>query len=252
MKQRISFAWILVLGACLLPRPADAAFHFMEIQQVIGGVGGDTTAQAIQIRQRFAGNNILTGTARLVVRDAAGANPVTLTNFGSNVANAAACAPILIATPAFLAKTTPAAVANFTMAQIPASYLPAGSLTFEAQAGGTVLWRVSWGGAAYTGVHTTDLTNGDGNASPAFADPLPSGGTQALAFTPACATASTSNSLQYAVTAGAATFTNNAGTAYVVTAPTPVPALPSAAMLLLPSLLGLSVLAFAILRRRTA
>src|SRR5262245_16558991 len=123
MKHRISFVWIILLAAGLLPRPAIAAFHLMEVEQLIGGVQGDATAQAIQIRQRFAGQNILAGTARLVVRDAAGLNPITLTNFGSNPANAAACARILVATPSFLAKTTPATVADFTIANIPPSYL---------------------------------------------------------------------------------------------------------------------------------
>ena len=39
-------AMMLVLGA----PPADADFHLMQIEQVIGGVNGDTAAQAIQLR----------------------------------------------------------------------------------------------------------------------------------------------------------------------------------------------------------
>ena len=34
---------------------AHATFHLMQIEQVIGGVNGDTSAQAIQLRMRFAG-----------------------------------------------------------------------------------------------------------------------------------------------------------------------------------------------------
>ncbi len=41
--------------------PAQATFHLMQIEQVIGGVNGDTTAQAIQLRMRFAGTRPMTG-----------------------------------------------------------------------------------------------------------------------------------------------------------------------------------------------
>lgn len=255
MKRRISFVWIALFAASLVPRPASAAFHLMEIEQVIGGVGGDTSAQAVQLALRVAGNNFLAGSARLVVRDAAGANPVTLSTFPvPNPASGALCREILVATAGFTSKTSPAALVDFTMSAIPAAYLAAGSLTFEAVAGGAVLWRVSWGDGGYTGPNTTDLTNGDGDNSPPFSAALPSSSAQALRFTPACATASSSNATQYAVTAGAATFTNNSLANFVVqfTAPPSVPALPDAAKLLLPAILGLAALAFAILRRRTA
>jgi hypothetical protein len=170
MKHRISFVWIVALAALLLPRPSFAAFHLMEIEQVIGGVNGDTTAQAVQIRFRAGGQNLVGGNARLVVRDATGANPVTLIAFTApNPTNNAACARILSSTAAFNSKTTPVAVPDYTMAAIPAAYLAAGSLTFEGVAGSVVLWRVSWGGAGFTGPQTVDLTNdGDGTTSPAF------------------------------------------------------------------------------------
>ena len=71
-----------------------------------------------------------------MVRDAAGLNPVTLLNFTlPNPTNNAACARILSTTAAFNSKTTPVAVPDYTMAAIPASYLAAGSLTFENVAG---------------------------------------------------------------------------------------------------------------------
>ncbi len=43
------------LAAMALALPAQATFHFMQIEQVIGGVNGDTTAQAVQLRMRPAG-----------------------------------------------------------------------------------------------------------------------------------------------------------------------------------------------------
>ena len=51
------------------------------------------------------------------------------------------------------------------MSPIPATYLAAGSLTFEDDFG-TILWRLSWGGPAYTGPNTGALTNdADGRIS---------------------------------------------------------------------------------------
>jgi hypothetical protein len=253
MKHRISFVWIVALAALLLPRPAFAAFHVMEIEQVIGGVNGDATAQAVQLRMRALGQNLVGNNARLVVRDAAGANPVTLVNFAlPNPPNNAACSRILSTTTAFNAKTTPTAVPDYTMAAIPASYLAAGSLTFEGVVGSIVYGRVTWGGAGYTGTQPVDLTNfATTSSAPAFGGALPSGGPQALHFTPACGTVGSNTAAQYALTTGAAVFTNNAPTSFTVSVP-PIPALPGDAKLLLPAALGLAVLAFAILRRRRA
>ena len=39
------------------PVPADASFHFMQIEQAIGGVDGDTNAQAVQLQMRNALQN---------------------------------------------------------------------------------------------------------------------------------------------------------------------------------------------------
>ncbi|MBI4578887.1 MAG: hypothetical protein HY718_04240, partial [Planctomycetes bacterium] len=75
--------------------PALASFHLMEIEQVIGGVNGDTTKQAIQLRMRSLGQNLVSG-SRLVAYDATGANPVTLITFPSNVASGASGARILV------------------------------------------------------------------------------------------------------------------------------------------------------------
>ena len=47
---------VLILAACGFiagaATPAVATFHLMQIEQVIGGVNGDTSAQAIQLRMR--------------------------------------------------------------------------------------------------------------------------------------------------------------------------------------------------------
>jgi hypothetical protein len=45
--------WLLIaLCGLALQEPALASYHFMQIEQVIGGVNGDSAAQAIQLRMR--------------------------------------------------------------------------------------------------------------------------------------------------------------------------------------------------------
>jgi len=217
-----AIAIFAALGA-LAAQPAAASFHLMQIEQVIGGVNGDASAQAIQLRMRSVGQNLVAA-SRLRCWDAAGANPIIVHNIAANVANGAAGARVLLATNAMLSQTTPAMVPDFVMTNpIPASYLAAGSLTFEDDSG-NIYWRVSWGGGSYTGsgsLLTTGLggNDADGNANPPFASALPSTTLQALQFTGAANALSTNNAAQYAVTAGAATFVKNNGTSYVVTGP---------------------------------
>lgn len=203
------------LFAILDAAPAQAIFHLMQIEQIIAGVNGDTSAQAIQLRMRQSGQNFISGT-RLRVFDANGANPVTVMTFLESVQSGAAGSRILIASPAFNALTTPTAAPDFTMTNlIPESYLAAGSLVFES--GTTVYWRVSWGGADYTGSCSGRLDNdSDGNFCPPFASPLPSCGLRALRFTGAANAASTNNAANYALTSAPATFTNNAGTSFTL------------------------------------
>jgi hypothetical protein len=197
---------------------ASANHHIMQIQQIIGGVGGDVTAQAIQLRQRIAGQNIILN-SRLRVYDANGLNPITLITFPANVTNGAAGATILIASPSFVSKTSPACVPDFTMTKvIPASYLAAGKLTFED--GPTIWWSVAWGGAAYTGPQTVSIFNdSDGNAGAAFAGVLPSTTTQTLFYNGIASGASTTNAANYLVSSGAAVFKNNAGNNFTVIIP---------------------------------
>ncbi len=252
----------LIAGLAL---PAQAAFHLVEIEQVIGGVDGDTTAQAVQLRMRGAGQNLFNGAVRLRAWDAAGLNPVVLIAFsGPNPPSNLACRRILVATPQFEFTSTPpldTVASDYVMTTpIPASYLAAGSLTFENTAGTVIYWRISWGGASYTGPGTVATVAGggndaDGTMNPPFAGPLPSTGVDALQFTPACATAPTNNLAQYALTVGAATFTANDLSTYVVTAPPDppaVPVLPSSAGLALVAGLGALAVGAAVLRRGLA
>ncbi len=193
-----------------LARPAAATFHLMQIEQVIGGANGSASIQAVQLRMRSSFQSLVSN-ARLVAHDATGANPVLLIAFPSNVANSALGDRVLVATSDFASETTPSLTPDFIFTNpIPASYLPAGSITYEDNFG-TVLWRLSWGGAAYTGPGIGALTNdADGNFSPPWAGPLPTTTTQALLFQGGASAASTNNAADYALTTGSAVFTNNA------------------------------------------
>jgi hypothetical protein len=197
--------------AALAPRPAGATFHEMQIEQVIGGVNGLTSVQAVQLRMRIGFQNLV-HQARLVVRDATGSNPVVLIAFSSDVTGTAAGSTILAASANFASATTPSVTPDFVFTNpIPDSYLAAGTLTYEDNFG-DVLWRLSWGGASYTGPGTGLMTNDlDGQFNPPFAGPLPSSTSQAILFQGLASDMSTNNAADYALTAGAATFTNNGG-----------------------------------------
>jgi hypothetical protein len=196
--------------AMLTARPAAATFHLMQVEQAIGGVNGNTDIQGIQLRMRGAFQDLLSN-ARLFASDAAGLNPVLLASPATNVTNFALGSRVLIATSAFASAMVPNLTPDFIMVNpIPASYLAAGTLTYEDHFG-TVLWRLSWGGASYTGPTTGAITNdADGNFGPPFDGPLPSTTAQALRFRFGASALSTNNANDYALTAGAATFTNNA------------------------------------------
>ena len=212
---------LAALASLALALPAQATFHFMQIEQVIGGVNGDTTAQAVQLRMRFAGQTEVNG-AELVAVDAAGNNAITLATFPTDVAGGGAGSRILITTASFATYEATPIASDFEMDAIPASYLAAGRLAFQKLG---IRWSVSWGGAGYTGPNTGTLDNdADGNFGPPFAGALPSTSTSALRFNGAASAQSTNNAADYSVTAGAATFTNNNGDSTLVTgAPTPTP-----------------------------
>jgi hypothetical protein len=189
----------------------------MQIEQVIAGVDGDNSVQAIQLRMRGSFQNLVQG-SRLVAWDAAGANPVVVSTPASSVPNQGAGVRVLIASASFASATTPAASPDFTLNNlIPASYLAAGSLTFENSAGTIVYWRLSFGGGCYTGSNSGSITNDlDGDFGPPFAGPLPSSDTKAVKFQGAATAMSTTNAANYALTGGAAVFTNNAGQSFTV------------------------------------
>lgn len=112
MTLRYHFLWILIVLGTFTP--TQAAFHLMQIEQVIGGVNGDTTAQAIQLRMRSIFQNFIAGT-RIVSHDASGLNPIVLITFPSTVANFSAGDRILVATSSFVTQTSPTALPDFIM-----------------------------------------------------------------------------------------------------------------------------------------
>ena len=145
--------------------PAEGSFHFMQVEAIMGGVDGDTNAQAIELRMRAPGQNFLHsdaggthGPAVLKAWDANGLNPVTLIAFPSDVTNGAAGDTVLIASPGFSSHVSPSFSAtqhaDFTLTNlIPTSYLAAGRLTYEDNAN-DILWSLAWGGAGYNGPTT--------------------------------------------------------------------------------------------------
>ena len=230
MKSSFVSALAVALVTVASTNTLHASFHLMQIEQVIGGVNGDTTAQAIQLRMRSPGQNLLlTGApnapARLVVRDAAGLNPVTLITFDSNVTNSNTGDTVLVTSSNFAADVSPGFLgalrtstnADFTLTNlIPTSYLNAGKLTYE-ESTGTILWSLAWGGASYTG--STSGANGfNGAADPGkFGGPLPSSNLGALLYSGAANGTNSNDATDYAVTTGAATFTDNARSNFTVT-----------------------------------
>jgi hypothetical protein len=222
MKTRFTCCLVILLGVFALQSAAHASFHLMQIEQVIGSVDGDTTAQAIQLRMRAVGQNFVSQ-GKLVVFDAAGQNPITVIDLASNVANGAVGDRVLIASANFPSHTVPTAVPDFTMANlIPSTYLAAGSLVFQNDITGEILWRLSWGGAAYTGPTTGSLTNdADGEFGPAFPGPLSATCDSALLFQGAATDLSTNNATDYLATSGDIVFTNNARVGFTITVPLP-------------------------------
>jgi hypothetical protein len=189
--------------------PGEASFHFMQIERVIAGVCGDVSQQAIQLRMRSGGQNLVSQ-GLLRAWDATGANPVIVINFGTDVAVASGGSRVLSQSAAFEIAQDPAT--DFTLSSvIPPSYLAAGSLTFESD-GGVIYWRLSWGGTAYTGSHALSATNdANGDASPAFPTPIPWWSDQAIVFPGTASALSTTNAADYVVSVATADFTNNAG-----------------------------------------
>lgn len=204
-----------VLTAALATH-ASAEFHLMQIQQVVGGVNGDTTAQAIQLRMRAFGQNFITG-SRLIAYDANGENPVELIVFDRAVSNSARGAKILVVSARFVNLTTPTTVPDFIMTNlIPASYLATGRITFEDDFG-TVYWSISFGGDNYLGSNLGSRDNDDdGDFGPPITSALPSTSDAALLFQGPAAAKSTTNIHDFRLSGRSAVWTNNAGATFVL------------------------------------
>lgn len=186
-------------------------FHLMQIEQAIGGVNGDVTAQAVQLRTRSLFQNFIQGT-KIIAYDAAGLNPVTLITFPRNINNSGSGVRILVASASFIASSSPNAQPDFEMTNlIPESYLAAGRITFEDDFG-TIYWSLAYGGSNYTGPTNGSLDNdADGEFGPPFDGPLPSTSTSALHFKGLASDMSRSNDVDYRVTPAPAVFFNSSG-----------------------------------------
>ena len=101
---RIAGLAVSTLAGAALAQPTDS-FHVMQIEQVIGGVNGDTSKQAVQLRMRTVFQNQLQN-ARLICRDATGSNPILMIDFTTPCTNFSGGDRVLATTAAFNAVTT--------------------------------------------------------------------------------------------------------------------------------------------------
>ena len=214
--NRLSCGVLTVVSTLALPSIAHASFHLMQIEQIIGSVDGDNTAQAIQLRMRSNGQQFV-HQAKLIVTDANGQNPITLLNIDSDVSNGGVGDTVLIVSDTFPDYTTPTTIPDFFMTNlIPPSYFAGGSLKFQADSGSTVYWRLSWG--AYTGSNLGATTNDtDGDFGPPFPSPLPGCGVYPLEFKHEAQALSITNAADYKFkNSQVATFVNNDGDSFTV------------------------------------
>jgi len=149
--------------------PADATFHFMAIEKLIGGIGGDATAQVVQLQLRSAAQNFTNGT-EIAAFDAAGGNRVLLATL-TDVTNGLQGDRILLATPSVADFVDGPFNPDFVMTPMPESYLTAGRVVYDDPGGFGILFSVAWG--PYTGSNTGSTFNDDnGDYGPPFATPL--------------------------------------------------------------------------------
>lgn len=218
----------VLFAAAAAASPVVASYQDVRVEQIIGSLNGDPAAQAIQLQTRATGGNLVSS-ASLWVADATGGNRRLLMNIPSNVSNGAVGSRILLTTAAFTTAVqagTPSFAPDFTLTNpIPAGYLAAGRLTYEADGGttaapGIIYWSVSWGGAGYTGSNTGSIRNDpDGNFGPPYAQGLPTTGAQGIRLTSAVTVSSTSNAADYSLSPNPATVINNSGTPFVLPVP---------------------------------
>lgn len=209
MRKLFAPAMLLVL-----PLSASASFHIMQIEQAIGGVAGDTTQQAVQLRMRNGSQNQVQN-ARLVLVDANGANPIVLIDFDHMVPNSALGDRVLSATANF--SSAQGVTPDFTMVTIPSSYFAGGQIQFIQDATTSPIYSMCWG--TYNGSTLGSALNDDnGVYGPCIAGPLPSADLSALLFRGGTAVGTT-NANDYGLTVGAATFTNNARASVTIVEP---------------------------------
>jgi hypothetical protein len=176
---------LTALATGILTTSAPAAFHLMQIEEIIGGINGDPTAQAIQLRQRSANNHVVSGT-QLWARDATGGSAILLLTIPGNVS---------LANP------------------IPQDYLSGGKVTFESS--GFIYWSVAFGN--YTGSNTGQFDNdSNGNFGTPFPNALPFDTLRGIHFPGAFSAGSTTNFNDYAFTPNPAQVRNNAGGNFTV------------------------------------
>ena len=172
MKMGPVLISLLVLAALFTQaQDAQAAFHCMRIHAVMGGAGGDTSIQYVELRMNFSGQTFVSA-GQLKFYDAAGNLTGTFTPPG-DVPNGVLGDSILIGTTAFDAAWA-AGSPDFIM---PANVItPSGKVTFaegsaNCQPGGpNVVDSVAYG-STYTG--SVDYGS-------KFATDLPTCGAQAL------------------------------------------------------------------------
>lgn len=210
----VSFVTVLALTPA-----AFASFHLMQVEQVIGGMDGNPLAQAIQLRMRAPGQNLVSAT-RVRVWNATGGQPVMVLNITADVPRFSQGSRILLATPAFITTvraTAPTFTPDFTMDYpIPSTYLAAGRMTFETDAGG-ILWSFAWGGGRYAGSNLGGIENdANGVYGPPFPLSLPTSGRQGVMFKGPAAALSTTNAADYILSSNPATVITNNGRAFVI------------------------------------
>jgi hypothetical protein len=188
----------------------------MQIEQIIGGIGGDATAQAIQLRTGAEFQNFVSN-GRLKAWNANGTTSVLLLDIAGDVSDSSTGVSILLTTPAFNSKmaAVPGYATDFTLSNvIPASFLTGGKVTFEDDFG-TIYWSLAFG--AYTGSNTGSFTNdGDGNFGAPFPSALPINGARGIRFLGAATDQSTTNQFDYALTPDPATVRNSSGNSFTV------------------------------------
>lgn len=218
--QSLIRRWTLSLTILLATASdARATFHFMQIEQVVAGVNGDYSAQAVQLRMRSAGQEQVQLT-RLVAWNANGENPIVLLDLDHPVTVSETGARILAVTAAFPAYTQPFAEPDFVLIHpIPPSYVTAGTLTFETDDGSFVVWRLAWGGGHYHGTTRGGQTNDDdGDFGPPWDGPLPGEGLSSLQTSLAADATGTGSAHDFRMAPPPAVFVNNAGQAFELAA----------------------------------